>query len=413
MVVDILFEIKAARGANRKKEILSENSSNELLKKILLYASNPFTPFNVVKIPKTSLRVSPPGGTEEQRFDHFFRVADCCIDRSITGNDAIRAMSGVFSSCTEKEEAWMRKILKKHLAIGASTRTINKVFENLVPTFEVSLAQKFEMKRTNGWREIAVEPKLDGIRCFSVVKDGTCMMFARSGKLITNFSDTLAPELLKLGDGCYDGELMGEDFTAIMRQAYRKEGIDLKGTYISLFDFLPLEEWESGLAKMSCEKRYEELLDRLTDSYVDLEMIRPTERFHVDCDDYSQIKKAHDEFVEEGFEGAMIKDPDAPYRFGRGFEVMKLKAFHDADLVIHTLTEGTGKYSGQLGSVTCDFNGVDVSIGSGFDDDLRKKMWSDRESFVGRMIEVRYQEVTPDGSLRFPVFICFRSDRDE
>ena len=31
--------------------------------------------------------------------------------------------------------------------------------------------------------------------------------------------------------------------------------------------------------------------------------------------------------------------------------------------------------------------------------------------FIGRMIEVRYQEVTPDGSLRFPTFVCFRNDR--
>ena len=36
----------------------------------------------------------------------------------------------------------MRKILKKKLSIGASTKTINKVFPGLIPTFEVSLAQK-------------------------------------------------------------------------------------------------------------------------------------------------------------------------------------------------------------------------------------------------------------------------------
>ena len=74
--------------------------------------------------------------------------------------------------------------------------------------------------------------------------------------------------------------------------------------------------------------------------------------------------------------------------------------------------EGTGKHSEKLGSVCIDFNGVDVSIGSGFSDDLREKIWSDQSSFIGRTIEVRYQEVTPDGSLRFPTFVCFRNDRD-
>jgi len=126
---------------------------------------------------------------------------------------------------------------------------------------------------------------------------------------------------------------------------------------------------------------------------------------------YADIKQWHDEFVEKGYEGAMIKDLDAPYKFGRGPEVMKLKAFHDADLKIKRLLEGTGKHSGKLGSVVVDYNGVEVQVGSGFSDELRETIWDDPEAFLGRIIEVRYQEVTPDGSLRFPTFVCFRNDR--
>jgi ATP-dependent DNA ligase len=120
----------------------------------------------------------------------------------------------------------------------------------------------------------------------------------------------------------------------------------------------------------------------------------------------------HDEFVAQGYEGAMVKDLDAPYKFGRGPEVMKLKAFHDVDLKIESLLEGTGKYSGQLGSVVVNYHGVEVQVGSGFSDDLRDTIWRSPDIFINRMIEVRYQEVTPDGSLRFPTFVCFRNDRD-
>ena len=107
----------------------------------------------------------------------------------------------------------------------------------------------------------------------------------------------------------------------------------------------------------------------------------------------------------------MIKFLDAPYKFGRGYEVMKLKDFHDVDLKIEQLIEGTGKHSGKLGSVKVLFNGVEVQVGSGFNDSLREAVWSDPGSFIGRTIEIRYQEVTPDGSLRFPTFVCFRNDR--
>jgi DNA ligase-1 len=90
---------------------------------------------------------------------------------------------------------------------------------------------------------------------------------------------------------------------------------------------------------------------------------------------------------------------------------MKLKAFHDVDLPISGLLEGTGKHSGKLGSFQVLFNGVEVQVGSGLTDDLREQIWADPDSFLGRVIEVRYQEVTPDGSLRFPTFVCFRNDK--
>ena len=90
---------------------------------------------------------------------------------------------------------------------------------------------------------------------------------------------------------------------------------------------------------------------------------------------------------------------------------MKYKDFFDADVIIKECLEGTGKYSGNLGSFLVDYQGVNVQVGSGLSDKLRNKIWSNKEKFVGQMIEVRYQEVTPDGSLRFPTFVCFRNDR--
>ena len=107
----------------------------------------------------------------------------------------------------------------------------------------------------------------------------------------------------------------------------------------------------------------------------------------------------------------MVKTIDAPYRFGRSYDVMKVKEFHDVDLPIIGLEEGTGRHAGRLGAVKIEFNGVAVKVGSGFSDEEREQVWNDQESFVGRIIEVRYQEVTPDGSLRFPTFVCFRNDR--
>jgi DNA ligase-1 len=75
------------------------------------------------------------------------------------------------------------------------------------------------------------------------------------------------------------------------------------------------------------------------------------------------------------------------------------------------MLEGTGKHSGKLGSFVVDYKGVEVRVGSGLTDDLREQIWSDKATHIGRTIEVRYQEETPDGSLRFPTFVCFRNDK--
>lgn len=409
-VSEILAEIKGVSGSNAKKAILELHKDNQTLKTALLCGLDQFTPFNVVKVPKTKVRNVDPNMSDDQIWQMFFNSAKMCSDRSVTGNAAIAMLEITFSSCPADDESWMRKILKKHLAIGASTKTINKIFPGLIPTFDVSLAQKFDMKRLHHSNYVAIEPKLDGIRCFAIVRDGVAQLFARSGKLITNFDSTIGKQLLLLGDGCYDGELMGEDFTSLMRQAYRKENVDTSSTRLELFDYLPLEEWVAGKTAMSCHDRREALLDKMTVVDIDFKLVVPVDRENIPPN-YEEIKKIHDRHVANGYEGAMVKDLNAPYRFGRGYEVMKLKVFHDADLQIKSLEEGTGKHSGKLGSVTVEFNGVDVRVGSGFSDDERVEVWKDPDSFVGRVIEVRYQEVTPDGSLRFPVFACFRNDR--
>ncbi len=404
IVLKFFNDIQAAKGSNAKKVVLDQHIDNELIGRVLVYALNPYYAFNVVKVPKVKERfpIDP-----DESWHLFFSNAEKCANREITGNAAIELMKSTFNKCSEPQEKWMRKILKKHLAIGVSTKSVNSVRSGFIPTFDVALAQKFDMKRVKE-DSVYVEPKLDGIRCLAVVESGEAKIFTRAGKLITNFDSTLGRELAQLGDGCYDGEIMSNDFTDLMRQVYRKQNVDTSDVYLGLFDYIPLQEWKSKVGKLSCEERFKILGDRLRGR--DLEYLRLIVRITCEAD-YDLIKEHHDKFVNGGYEGAMIKDITAPYCFGRDWSVMKFKAFFDADVPITALLEGTGKHSGKLGSFVVDYKGVEVRVGSGLTDDLREQIWSDKATHIGRTIEVRYQEETPDGSLRFPTFVCFRNDK--
>ena len=48
---------------------------------------------------------------------------------------------------------------------------------------------------------------------------------------------------------------------------------------------------------------------------------------------------------------------------------------------------------------------VKSKVGSGFTNDERGFYWDIRDTLIGRIVEIKYQELTDDGSsLRFPVF---------
>ena len=409
-VTDILEQICSTRGSIAKSDILKEHIDNLWLKKVLRYGLDQMMPFHIVKVPKVKVVDRQPQlnlrGRNHHQWGEFFYVVDRCASREITGNEAINEMVTVFQKSTAVEEKWMRKILQKKLSIGLATKSVNKIWPGLIPVFEVALAQQFDLKRIKDMGVVYVEPKLDGIRCFAIVENGKAQLFARSGKLISNFDSTIGVALGDLGDGCYDGELMGEDFVSLMRQAYRKDNVEVENTYLSLFDYLPLEEWRSGEVVMTTTDRYTELKRRVRgDSYINV-----VDRHEVPAE-IESIMSLHHTFVQAGYEGAMVKTVDAPYRFGRSYDVMKVKEFHDVDLPIIGLEEGTGRHTGKLGAVKINYNGVIVKVGSGFSDDEREQVWNNQASFIGRIIEIRYQEVTPDGSLRFPTFVCFRNDR--
>lgn len=406
--LDFLEAISLAKGTNAKKEILRSNLGigNEIAGSILYNAFSPYVSFNVVKIPKTKERnpINP-----DDAWELFFTNAEKCANREVTGNAAIDLISSTFSKCSDLQEKWMRKILAKNLSIGISIASINEVSPGFIPTFEVSLAHKFEYKRMSN--NVYVEPKLDGIRCLAIVKNGDAKLFTRAGKSLTNFDNTIGKELSQLKDGCYDGEIMGKDFTDLMRQVYRKENINVENSYFAIFDYITIPEWEAktGKSRLTLRKSH---LDETFHSNT-FEFLKLVTYTFLENPSEELLKEIHDNLVNKGgYEGAMIKDANAVYEFKRDWSVMKYKAFFDADCKIIALQEGTGKHSGKLGSFLVDYKGVEVNVGSGLSDELRESIWKEPNEHIGRIIEVRYQEETPDGSLRFPTFVCFRNDKE-
>ena len=120
--------------------------------------------------------------------------------------------------------------------------------------------------------------------------------------------------------------------------------------------------------------------------------------------------------VAGGYEGIMIKDPEAQYECKRSVAWLKLKPFIEVSLEVKSLEEGTGRNVGRLGALVCegmdDGKSIKVNVGSGFSDLDRDTFWNSNDEIVGQIVEVRADAVTQnqDGSfsLRFPRFKGFR-----
>jgi DNA ligase-1 len=120
--------------------------------------------------------------------------------------------------------------------------------------------------------------------------------------------------------------------------------------------------------------------------------------------------------VEQGYEGIMIKNLDAPYECKRSDFWMKWKPTITVDLNIVGFEEGTGRNAGRLGAIICEGKdnkrNIRVNVGTGLSDDNRDEYWTARSQLLGQVIEVEADAVTQnqDGSysLRFPRFVRFR-----
>ena len=108
---------------------------------------------------------------------------------------------------------------------------------------------------------------------------------------------------------------------------------------------------------------------------------------------------------------------DKVYEFKRSKGCLKLKVMQTCDLKIIGFQEGTGKHVNKLGALIVDFKGNSVGVGTGFSDEDRTFIWDNRDSLLGRVVELRYFEITKDKngieSLRFPAYVTIREDGKE
>jgi len=277
------------------------------------------------------------------------------------------------------------------------------------------LAHPFDKRKHNINWPAAMQPKIDGIRCTSTLENGKVKMFTRKGKDFTIMSH-IESELQMLleradTDNFYiDGELYSDELTfqelagAVRRSKNEQETLDK--IYLIVFDCFSTDNSTAG-HNWSFTNRWKFLSD-LYKQYpkTHIKLIET-----IVCNGENDLRMKHDEYIQDGYEGIMIRNINSNYKLGnRSADLQKLKSFKDKEFIVTDYKEGEGT---ELGCVVWQCKTSNASqkfwvrpVGNR---EERQDMFINGNKYLGKELTVRYQEFTDDGIPRFPVGVCFRN----
>ena len=297
-----------------------------------------------------------------------------------------------------------------NLALAAQSENLNNTASADVAKnakFELLKLSEYKGQNVGGW--LASE-KLDGVRAYW---DGRNLR-SRNGKILAapeGWSAHFPPFAL-------DGELYTArgEFEKIQSTVMDKTPSVTAWSEIK-FHVFDVPEANGGLLERLSE--LEKFIAKNPQAGQNLKIIK-----QVKVKDNAEFEAFAEAVIAKGGEGAVVREPNAPYERKRSKNALKYKKFKDAECEVTAINAGTGKYAGFMGSVTCKAlsaagsntdeqndellqpaSGVKFKIGSGFSDEDRAN-----PPKIGSIITYKYQNLTAKGLPRFPVFLRVRED---
>lgn len=294
--------------------------------------------------------------------------------------------------------------------------------------FRPMLAAEFEERRLVF--PMYIQPKFDGIRCLC----NKGLSASRTLKPIPNgFVQSFFREYGERLHGL-DGELtVGEPTT---EDVYRRTSSGLM-SHGGEPDFIyhVFDCWINP--QLTYLDRYNIALNRI--SSVPRTRIAYTQLVH----NLQELYEAEARFMDEGFEGTILRSPRHGYKFNRATalqgQLVKLKRFADTEALVvgmeelhhndnvmlrdargyavRTTHKENKRAGGMMGKLLLQGNWEDGrewtgKVGTGFSRDERIEIWANPDKYIGKMVKIRYLEVGLKDRPRHPSFQGWRHPID-
>lgn len=418
----ILDELNSTNSSNEKQKILSElySENQDLIDKLFYHVFDYSITFGV-----TSKVIKKYTYNEHKKPLSIIELLKQLSERTLSGHAAIEACLDFITTLSENDIDTFYKIIDRNLEIGLSIKSINKIISNKIKTFDVVLANSYHKVSDKAKPDFKkdkyiVNRKLDGLRLITIRKNGEFKFFSRKGK---EFSTTnkLKQSLISAcekynvtHDFVLDGELCivdengMEDFQSIIKLVHKKD-YQIENPRYKVFDYLTLNDFESGVSKTKLLERFENFSKDFPEFPEYLDFLR----FETITDDDVLLKWINIG-KDSSWEGVMIRK-DTYYKSGRSNDLLKVKQFSDAEYIVEDVEISEKPFLNENGlmekrtcakSLIITHKGNKVNVGSGLSDTQRIAFYNDKSLIIGKEITVQYFEETKNAngeiSLRFP-----------
>lgn len=406
------LELKAISGKNDKKAFLEANEDDEDFKTLLRYRYDIFKTYKIKSMGQIAYAL------EENRtltFEEYIELLDELNDNNI--NASLRKkVEDTLSRGNYLHAEILEGIVTKGLSLGVDT-TVTK-FLNL-PSVDCMLASPIK-ENTNIPMPCIVELKYDGVRCIAMVEDDICKLYTRQGRQL-HFPQ-LEKEFIELAGGedlTFDCELETDARTGIsgicnsnLKKGYVQGSDDFIKAF--LFDEIPTKIFKEKGKTLIQKDRTLNLQTRMANFTNKRLWLGASQTVST----LSKLQEINKNYINDGFEGVIVKDPNAVYHYKRNTAWLKLKAINSATFKVVGVEYGKGKREGKVGALICESScgWAKVKVGSGFTDD-------DVETFtktepIGKFLEVLFNVLikgrdSDTYSCFLPRYKEMRIDKDE
>ncbi|MFA5071071.1 MAG: hypothetical protein WC511_01720 [Candidatus Pacearchaeota archaeon] len=299
--------------------------------------------------------------------------------------------SPVDQAISEAESMWKKK--KDNNYIEDLSKIGDKV--NLLPM----LAQPFKDYKHKLRYPLYGQPKLNGVRCLTK-NDGDIDFISRKGK---SYNETLqhlveaAKSIIPPGE-IFDGEVYIHGLPLQTIVSYVKRLQEASAS-------LQLCIYDVADTTKPFKDRYEKYFSCIPENHPQI--------IKVPCviiEKEEDIKKYHDLYVQEGFEGLILRNFDGMYVFDyRSYDLQKYKEFKEEEFeIIGGRTAESGRYAGSCVYLCKTKEDKPFEVCPKGTMKERQKAYQDLPNNIGKKYTVRFFEYTPDGIPLHGIGICIR-----